>query len=165
MNLIKKYGPYIAMGLIVMGLGFLFLPYLRTGFNNEYFALGYEAIFNIKESNIPSTVSNKGGPSVMLILAFVLTVISLGGLPFHKKDPVIAFLIGILLSVSGIIFFLDQVIMFINLRGSAINGTFGLYLVATLITLAALISLFVGIDNLKSARRQNSENRYSYIRK
>jgi len=37
MNLIKKYGPYISMGLIVMALGFLFLPYLRTGYNNTYY--------------------------------------------------------------------------------------------------------------------------------
>ena len=165
MNLIKKYGPYISMGLIVLALGFLFLPYLRTGYNNTYYAIGYEAIFNIKESSIPSTVSNKGGPSVMLILAFVLMVVSLGSLPFHRKDPVISFLAGIALSISGVIFFLGQVVMFINLRGSAISGTFGLYLVATLVTLAAAISLFVGITNLRAVNQKNIDNRYSYIRK
>lgn len=165
MNLIRKYGPYISMFLIVMALGFLFLPYLRTGLNNAYYAIGYEAIFNIKKSAIPSTVSNKGGPSAMLISAFVLMVISLVGLPFHRKDPVIAFLIGIALSVSAVIFFLGQVIMFVNLHGSAITGTFGLYLVASLVTLAAAISLFIGIENLRALKRQNSENRYSYIHK
>ena len=165
MNLLKKYGPYVAISLIVMALGFLFLPYIRTGSNNMYYAIGYEAIFNIKESAIPSTVTNKGGPSVMLILAFVLMTLALIGLPFHRKDPVIAFLAGIALSVAGIIFFLGQVVLFINLRGSAINGTFGLYLVASLVALAAVITTILGIQNLKEDRRHNSNSGYSYIRK
>jgi hypothetical protein len=165
MSLIKKYGPYLSIALVVLALGFLFLPYVRTGFNNEYFAIGYTAIFNIKESNIPSTVTSKGGPSGLLITAVVLMVIAAGGLPFFRKDVVIAFIAGIVLSVSGVVLFLAHVILFVNLRGAAINGTFGLYLVASLVTLAGVSSLLAGIQYLKDSRKIAADKGYSYIRK
>ncbi|MDD3206925.1 MAG: hypothetical protein PHV19_00235 [Bacilli bacterium] len=165
MNFLKKYGPYLSIALIVLALGFLFLPYIRTGDNNIYYANGYMAIFNIKESGLPSTVTNKGGPSVMLIIAFVLSVLSLIALPFYKKDVVLTLMSGIALSASGVIFFLAHLILFVNLRGAIFVGTFGLYLVASLITLAGLISLLIGIQYLKEHNKNESNSRYSYIRK
>ncbi len=165
MSLLKKYGPYVSIGLIVMALGFLFLPYVRTGFNNEYFAIGYTAIFNIKDSGIPSTVTSKGGPSVLLIIAFVLMIIAGGGLLFYRKDIVIALVAGITISASGLIFFLGQLIIFINLRGAAISGTFGLYLVASLVSISGIVSLLAGLAYLKDNRQISAGKSYSYIRK
>ena len=165
MNLLKKYGPYLSIALIVMALAFLFLPYIRSGDGNVYYANGYMAIFNIKESGLPSTVTNKGGPSIMLIIAFILSSLSLIALPFYKKDVVLTLMSGIALSVSGLIFFLAHLILFVNLRGAIFVGTFGLYLVASLITLAGIISLLIGIQFLKEHNRNETNNRYSYIRK
>jgi hypothetical protein len=164
MNLIKKYGPYIAIGLLGLALGFLFLPYVRGGESNRYYAIGYEAIFNIKESRLPSNVTSGSGPSAMLIIAFVLVVLSLVALPFFKKDPTIAFMAGIATSLAGLIFFFGQLIMVLALNG-IIAGTFGLYLVATLVSCAGVISLLAGIQYLRDHKQNEANNRYSYINK
>ncbi|NCA97401.1 MAG: hypothetical protein EOM77_04420 [Bacteroidia bacterium] len=165
MQLIKKYGPYVSIGLIILVLGFLFLPYVRGGYDNAYYANGYTAIFNIKESAIPSNITNKGGPSVLLIIAFVLMVLSLIGLPFHGKDPVIAFVIGIALCVSGLLFLLAHLILYINLHMSAISATFPLYLIGVLVSVSGVISLLAGIQNLKDDYTATINSRHSYIRK
>jgi len=165
MQLIKKYGPYVSIGLIVLVLGLLFLPYVRGGDANAYYANGYTAIFNIKDSALPSTITNKGGPSVLLIIAFVLMVLSLIGLPFHKKDSVIALLAGIALCISGLIFLLAHLVLYINLRMAAVNATFPLYLIAVLVSAAGAISLIVGIKNLKDDYLASINSHHSYIRK
>ena len=165
MTLIRKYGPLISIGLIVLALGFLFLPYVRAGFENRYYAIGYHAIFNIKESGLTSTTTREGNPSAMLIIAFVLMACSLVALPFYKKDIILPFISGIALFVAGIIFFFAHLILIVNLGGAPISGTFGLYLVASLVTLSGAASFFCGLQGLKEAQNKAREEGFSYLRK
>jgi len=165
MKLIKKYGPLLSIALIVLALGFLFLPYVRAGLDGSHYAIGYLAIFDIKNSGLTYTVTRDGGPSVMLIIAFVLMVVSLAALPFSKREKIIPFVFGIALLAAGVVFFFGHLILIVNLRSDSIAGTFGLYLVATLVMTSGLSSLLAGIQYLHDEQEALATSRYSYIRK
>ena len=71
MNFLKKNGPYLISGLVLIALLLLFLPYLRGGYENQYYASGFYTIFNIKKSGLKPIASN-GTPSALLIIAFII---------------------------------------------------------------------------------------------
>lgn len=163
MNFLKKNAPYLLCGLVAIALLLLFLPYLRGGYEGQYYANGFYTIFNIKKSTL-KPIANSGTPSVLLIIAFILTIISMVGLIFHKKDLIIMLLVGIMLLIASIIFYFAHLIMKINLGGAMLTATFALYFIPSLLLIAGGVSLYLGILNLKKNRLDDT-NHYSYIRK
>ncbi|MDY0100757.1 MAG: hypothetical protein WCZ47_04880 [Bacilli bacterium] len=163
MNFLKKNGPYLISGLVLIALLLLFLPYLRGGYENQYYASGFYTIFNIKKSGLKPIASN-GTPSALLIIAFILSVLAMISLIFHKKDIIITLLAGIILLLSSLIFYFAHLIMKVNLGGAMFTATFVLYFIPSLLLVAGGSSLYLGILNLKEDRLSNS-NQYSYIRK
>lgn len=162
MTLLKKYGPYAASSLILIALLLLFFPYVRSGYEGQYYSSGFYAVFNIRKSGLPSP--NYGKPSVLLIISFCLSVISMVSLLFHKKDVIIPMLSGVLSLIASLIFYFAQLILKINLGGMMIAPTFVLYLIPSILLLASLISLYLGFLNIKEDRK-TGPNQYSYIRK
>ncbi len=149
----KKSSTFGILGIVVLVLTLsIFLTMLApalTSNANENFAI-YDLVFGNSANHVDATPAYVA----MFILPIISAVFILLALFFswgqgHKFAGFLHFVSGLLLLVTGVLFFLGLFVAPDFLPGASLSMGYGLYLSGAFAIVGALLALYLGIKGLR----------------
>lgn len=130
---------------------------------------GYEVLFNYKNiGGINYLNDNVGGRvSAVIFIILVLMVASAASLIFHKKDPTLTLIGGVLNAINGFLFLMMRIWLAVIYPSKAVSMNWVSYVSGALLLIIGGWLIYLGIReiiNAKTEAIQKKAQSYNYLK-